>query len=214
MDSLGKGALVASAILMMGLLGCGADPGGSFLDDGFTNQSLPIGGVLEQIQLGYQDLKNESYTGARGRFLRIIGDGPQNSDASMAWAGVGFTDTRQLGTAEGIAEFETAFELDNSNPDARVGLAGALISRGEPADIDRAVTLLEGLDSGNPSFTYADRFGLGISNAEVHALLAYALRVDGQVEKSNTQKDIAGNLDANVDDTTVDQILTVLAFLP
>lgn len=209
-----RGALLACLVGIGALLGCGADPGGDFLEDGFGPQSLPIGGAAEKIQVGYQRLESGNLTSARAEFLEVIDDNPSNADASQAWAGVGFVDTRQLGTAEAIREFERAIELDPGNPDARVGLAGALISRGEPADIDTAIDLLQGLDTGNPSFVYEDRFKLGITNAEVHALLAYALRVDGQINASNTQRNIAQQLDANVDDTTVDQILAVLAFLP
>lgn len=210
-----KRALLAGGMgILLALLGCGADPGGDFLDDGFGPQVLPIAGASEKIQTGYQQLSAGALTGARGIFLQVIGDNATAGERSQAWTGVGFVDTRQLGTAEGIEEFETGFSLDNTNPDARVGLAGALISRGEPADIDRAITLLQGIQPGNENFVYTDRFRLGISNAEVHALLAYALRVDGQLQASQRQRDIAQNLDANVDDTTVDQILSVLAFLP
>lgn len=206
-------AMVVGACLLGPSLGCGADPGGDFLDDGF-GPGLPIGGVAEEIQLAYQQLAGGSHTAARGKFLAVVDDNPTTQEASQAWAGIGFVDTRQLGTAEGLVEFEKAWELDDKNPDARVGLAGALISRGQPADIDRAIDLLRGLDPGNENFVYQDRFDLGITNAEVHALLAYALRVDGQTAASNVQRGIAQQLDANVDDTTVDQILSVLAFLP
>ncbi len=202
------------AVLALGLGGCGADPGGDFLEDGFGPQSLPIGGVAERIQTGYQRLESGSLTAARGVFLQVIEDNPTAAEASQAWAGVGFVDTRQLGTSEGLAEFEEAHRLDAKNPDARVGFAGALISRGQPEDIDRAVALLEGIDPKNVNFVYTDRFRLGITNAEVHALLAYAYAVDGQRDKSDVQRGIAQQLDANVDDTTVDQILSVLAFLP
>lgn len=213
-DSLRRAVLLAGTLLLVGLVGCGADPGGDFLDDGFTQDGLPIGTIQEKIVSAYEALAANSLTQARNSFLTIIGDGPSDANKSQAWAGIGFVDARNLGTAEAITEFQTAYDLDNTNPDARVGLAGALISRGTAADIDEAINLLEGLDTGNPSFTYTDRYKLGISNAEVHAMLAYALRVDGQVQASNTQRDIAQNLDANVDDTTVDQILDVLAFLP
>lgn len=206
--------LLVAALLTMGLVGCGADPGGDFLDDGLNPQSLPLGGILEEIQKGYQEVANGALTTARGIFLRIVGDSPTPGQASQAWTGIGFVDTRQLGSAEGLQEFRTAYDLDNSNPDARVGYAGALISRGNPEDIDLAIALLQGIDDGNDQFVYTDRFSLGITNAEVHALLAYALRVDGQVAASNIQKQIAQNLDANVDDTAVDQILSVLDFLP
>ena len=57
-------------------------------------------------------------------FLKILSDNPTGAQASQAWAGIGYVDTRSLGTSEGINEFEQAVTLDARNPDAAVGLAG------------------------------------------------------------------------------------------
>jgi len=206
--------LLAVAALSVTLLGCGAEPGGDFLDGDTFDQQMPISGALQKIAQAYDLLASGSISSARQSFLVVVEDRPKAADLSMAKVGVGFCDVRTLGSSEGLAEFEEAFTADPTNPDARVGLAGALISRGKPEDVRRAVTLLEEIDKGNTNFVYTDRWKLGISNAEVHALLAYAYRLTGDKDKSRVQADIARALDANLDDTTVDQILSVLEFIP
>lgn len=199
--------------LCLGLLGCGADPGADFMDGDYIDHNLPISGALQKIVQGYDLLHSGSNQAARQVFLQVIQDQPKASDLSMAKVGIGISDMRTLGTSEGMTEFREAYNADNTNADARVYLAGALISRGENENIQEAVSLLEGLDAGNASFIYEDRFQTGLSNAEAHALLAYAYAIDGQTSKSKTQADIARSLDANMDDTTVDQILSTLAFI-
>jgi len=105
--------------------------------------------------------------------------------------------------------------FQNAGKEASITLFPTLLAgQASSEDITEAVSLLEGIEAGNQNFTYEDRFKLGISNAEVHALLAYAYRLAGQKDKSKVQADIARALDANMDDTTVDQILSVLDFIP
>lgn len=211
-----KASLLATGVILLGgLLGCGADPAPDLFDDGFGREILPVGGILDEIEAGYQSIRNGQFTSAREKFTNLLTAQPTDAQASMIWTGIGYIDIRQLGTAEGQSELKRAHDLDPTNEDARVLYAGILISRGEPADIDQAVDLLKGIDPPkNPDFPYADRFNLGISKAEVHALLAYALKLDGQDETSEIHRTIAEREDADVNDTTVDQILSVLEFLP
>jgi len=206
--------VVLGLSVTLGIFGCGANPGAEFIDGDIDDYGLPVNGVDQKVQQGYQYLAAGSYNAARGTFEQVLADRPSSSQRSQALVGVGFADSRTLGTSEGIAEFQQAYETDGTNPDARVGYAGALITRGRQEDIQLAVQLLEGLSPGNPNFTYTDRFNLGISNAEVHALLAYAYRANGDTAKSNQQAEIARTLDANMDNTAVDQILDVLSFIP
>jgi len=203
-----------SLTITLGIFGCGANPGAEFMDGDIGDIGLPVNGVTQAIQQAYQYLAAGSYNAARASFEVVLAGSTSTTQRSQALIGVGFADARSLGTAEGIAEFEDGYDANSANPDARVGYAGALITRGRTEDISLAVQLLEGLDAGNANFVYTDRFGLGISNAEVHALLAYAYRANGEEAKSNVQADIARNLDASLDNTAVDQILDVLAFIP
>ncbi|MBI4863327.1 MAG: hypothetical protein HY815_24135, partial [Candidatus Riflebacteria bacterium] len=114
------------------LVGCGSDPGGDFIVGDIKNSQLPIAGAQKKLQEAFDLFKNGAYTQAREGFLKVLGDQPSPTDRAEALAGVGFCDVRLKGSQDGIAEFEQALATDSKNQDARVGLAGALISRGSP----------------------------------------------------------------------------------
>ena len=196
------------------LLGCGSDPGGSFIAGNQEANQLPITGPAQKLTEAFGQFKSGSFTVARDNFLKILGDSPNAADRAQALAGVGFCDVRLRGSQDGIAEFEQALGVDSKNQDARVGLAGALISRGAPTDILRAIDLIQGIDPGNVEFHYVDKFGTGIKDAEVHALLAYALFVSGDQAGSQTQIAIARRLDPNFNNTNTGQIINVISFIP
>lgn len=196
------------------LTGCGSDPGGDFIVGDKQNSQLPISGPAQKLTEAFDRFRTGAFTTARDLFLKILEDSPSPADRAQALAGVGFCDVRLRGSQDGIAEFEQALTIDSKNQDARVGLAGALISRGAPTDILRAIDLIQGIDPGNPEFTYVDRFGTGIKNAEVHALLAYALFVSGDSAGSQTQIGIARRLDPNFNNTNTGQIINVISFIP
>ena len=211
-----KRCLLAGAVLSGGalLIGCGSDPGGSFTTGTIQNNQLPIVGASQKLTDAYSQFKSGAFSAARDSFLKIISDNPTPAEKAQALSGAGFCDVRLKGSQNGIAEFQQGHATDPNNQDSRVGLAGALISRGAPADILQAVDLLQGIDPGNPSFTYVDKFGIGITNAEVHALLAYALFVSGDQTGANTQIGIARRLDPNFNNTNVGQIINVISFIP
>lgn len=206
--------LVLLVVFAVALIGCGSDPGGDFIVGDTKSSQLPISGPQQKLVEGFTQFKNGAFTTARDLFLKILGDSPSAADRAQALAGVGFCDVRLKGSQDGIAEFEQAIATDSKNQDARVGLAGALISRGAPTDILRAIELLQGIDPGNPEFVYTDKFGTGIKNAEVHALLAYALFVSGDQAGAQTQIAIARRLDPNFNSTNVGQIINVISFIP
>jgi len=196
------------------LVGCGSDPGGDFIQGSQATSTLPITGPSQLLTTAFASFKSGAFTTARDQFTTILGDSPNASDRAQAEAGVAFCDVRLKGSQDGISEFEQALTFDSKNQDARVGLAGALVSRGAPADILRAIDLLEGIDPGNPNFVYTDKFGTGIKNAEVHALLGYALFVSGDQAGANTQVGIAKQLDPNFANTNTGQIINVISFIP
>lgn len=203
-----------SMLVLLAIAGCGADPGGEFVNGDFAQTTIPISGPTQKIQQGYTLFKAGNFLGSEGVFRQVIADNPTPSDQAEALAGLGFSLVRQRGSSAGIPSFEQALELDARNSNARVGLGGALISRGSRADIERAVEVLQGIAPGNPEFTYVDAFGIGIRDPEVHALLAYALFVQGDRTNANNQAEIARSRDADLDDTATDQILEVLGFIP
>lgn len=206
--------LMVLASWMAALTGCGSDPGGDFIVGDKSNSQLPISGPAQKLIEAFNSFKAGSYTTARDQFLIILGDSPNAADRAEAQAGVAFCSVRLLGSQAGIADFEKGLLSDSKNQDCRVGLAGALVSRGAPADILRAIDLIQGIDPGNAEFTYVDTFGTGIKNAEVHALLAYALFVSGDSVNSQVQIGIARRLDPNFDKTNTGQIINVISFIP
>ncbi len=204
---------VLSAITMI-MLGCGADPGGEFVNGDFTNNVAPIVGASGKITQAYALFKQGNFTGSAAVFNQVLGDNPIASERAEALAGLGFSNVRLQGSASGIANFEEALRTDGRNADARVGLGGALISRGSSDDIRKSITTLQDISPGNPEFVFVDQFGIGITDAEVHALLAYALFVNGDRAASSAQQAVARSRDAANQNTSVDQILKVLGFIP
>ncbi len=204
-------ALLAIAI---GMVGCGADPGGEFVNGDFTDRVAPVLGASSKIEQAYGLFKSGNYSGAAAIFNQVLADNPVASERAEALAGLGFSNVRLKGSASGIANFEEALRVYPKNQNARVGLGGALISRGGSDDIKRSITTLQGIDPANPSFVYTDQFGIGITDAEVHALLAYALFVDGDRSASANQASLARSRDAQNQNTSVDQIVKVLGFIP
>ncbi len=208
--------LFGSALLWIAvaMLGCGADPGGEFVNGDFTNNVAPVVGASGKIVQAYGLFKQANYTGAQTIFKTVLTDNPIASERAEALAGNAFCDVRLKGSTTGITGFESALSTDTANQNARVGLGGALISRGTSDDIKRAIEVLQGIQTGNAEFRYVDQYGVGISDAEVHALLAYALFVNGDRSASATQAAIARSRDAQNTNTSVDQIVKVLGFIP
>ena len=103
-------AVGLALMLSIGLLGCGADPGAEFLDGDIFDTDLPIGGTLQRIVQGYEQLAAGQHLTARTTFLTVINDKPKAADLSMAKVGVGYVDVRTLGSSEAIQEFKRYFE--------------------------------------------------------------------------------------------------------
>ena len=206
---------IFSILISLIVLGCGAAPGGDSLDGANGDLGLPLSGAEAKVETSWTLFKDGSISAAKQSFQQVIAsDDATATDMAEAYAGIGWVNVKQSGSSAGIADFRTALVKDGTQDDARVGLAGALISKGTRADVDEAATIIEGIDSGNTQFTYVDRFNVGVTNAEVHAMLAYAYFVQGNRLKADQQMAIARDLDAEFSGTAVDQIDEVLSFIP
>lgn len=202
-------------IISLGILGCGASPGGDSLDGANGDLGLPLSGAAAKVQTSWSLFKDGSLSAAKQSFQQVASSSDATSkDLADAHAGIGWVNVKQSGSSAGISDFRASLAKDASQPDARVGLAGALISKGTRTDIDEVVEVLSGIDPGNPNFTYVDEFNTGVSNAEAHAMLAYAYFVQGNRAKADEQIKIASDLDAEFSNTPVDQIREILAFIP
>ncbi len=196
------------------IMGCGAAPGGDTLDGANGDLGLPLSGVAQEIRTSWGLFKDGSYSASKAAFETALAADGTVAEKSEIRAGLGWCHVKLSGSQAGIDQFRQALQLNTNQNDARVGLAGALISKGSKEDIQEAITLLEGLDAGNANFVYNDVNKVGVSNAEAHAMLAYAYFVQGNRTKSNEQIRIASDLDSQFSGTPVDQIAEVLKFIP
>lgn len=203
--------------VMVGLvmLGCGAAPGGDSLDGANSDLGLPVSGAAAKVQQGWTTFKDGGFSTSKELFNQVIGSGDAtNLELADAYAGMGWAEVKLNGSNSGIPSFRNALSKNAKQEDALVGLAGALVSKGDRTSIDEAVSLLEGLGDGGGTFTYFDEYNVGVSNAEAHALLAYGYFVQGNRSKADQQIAIARDLDSQFSGTPVDQIDDILSFIP
>lgn len=98
--------------------------------------------------------------------------------------------------------------------DAKVGLGAAYMQLGSLTDLEEAIEVLYvQLFGGNPRYNYSQRRSTGVTNAEVHAMLAYAFAATGDVEKSEEQMAYAKELNPNYSGQTIDQLFKAIEFL-
>lgn len=216
-NKLYKNIILRTLLLVASLLmvGCGAAPGGDSLDGANSDLGLPLSGASENNSAAWNTFKDSSYSASKTLFSKTINSGDATAaDLSEAYAGRGWAEVKLSGSSHGISDFRLALDKNPSQPEALVGLAGALISKGERTNIDEAVTLLEKLSSGVGNFTFVDRYNVGVTNAEAHAMLAYAYFVQGNRAKADEQISIARDLDSQFAGTPVDQIDEILSFIP
>ena len=209
--------LIRIIAIMVGLvmIGCGAAPGGDTLDGANSDLGLPVTGVAQNNQAAWNTFSDGSYTGAKELFNKTLSSGDATAhEMAEAYAGLGWAKVKLHGSASGIPDFRMALEKDSNHPEARVGLAGALISKGEKSEITEAAGLLEGLDNSQGQFTFHDDHNVGVTNAEAHAMLAYAYFVTGNRQKADEQISLARDLDSQFSGTPVDQIDDILSFIP
>ncbi|PCJ19832.1 MAG: hypothetical protein COB02_06500 [Candidatus Cloacimonadota bacterium] len=206
---------IFTLILSLILMGCGAAPGGDSLDGANGDFGLPLSGATQNNNTSWSLFKDGSYSSSQQTFLQTLNtESASSAELADAHSGIGWSKVKLTGSASGIQSFRDALAKNSNQPEARVGLAGALISKGTKEEISEAVTVLEGIDPNNSNFTFFDRYNIGVSNAEAHALLAYAYFVKGDRTKANVQIKVASDLDAQFSGTTVDQIAEILQFIP
>ena len=158
------------------------------------------------------DLVNKGqYESAVTMFNTVLNDSPNADEGAEANNGLGWARSRLGKLEDGMVWFERA--IDRSD-DAKVGLAGAYIQRASKADLEAAVTLLfTKLGNDNPHFTYTPRRPTGVSNAECHAMLAFALAGVGRGEDATEQLEYAKELQPEWASSTADQIGRMVDFL-
>jgi len=129
--------------------------------------------------------------------LAVAQTAEQRIDASN---GLGWSLARSSKIIESVQYFETAAP---TVPEAKVGLAGALLHRRQGTDIQRAATLLKELP---PQTFVASHSQLGLTRPRVLALAALACAFAGDTTNARTYMSLASQEDAIQPGTTVDRI--------
>lgn len=173
------------------LAGCGGGSGGS--GDDFDSLRRTTGVVLTtQVELlaeSWNLLSLRSYQAAIEKFNKVLNDNPTEAQRYEAITGIGFSVAKKDSAMASLSYFEQAWQYNN---DARAGYAGALISRGTQEDMDKVIKVLESIDVNNPlKFNYTPRKETGVTNADLHAMLAYAYFSRGNLDKATIHIDYA-----------------------
>ncbi|MBF0542956.1 MAG: hypothetical protein HQM08_00910 [Candidatus Riflebacteria bacterium] len=158
----------------------------------------------------WQDFQYGAYSSAISKFNQVLTlsnvSASQKADANN---GLGWSNTKSTGLESGYNFFSQAA---SSNDEARIGLASAIIRRGQKSGFTQAVTLLEQVGLVNTSFRFQSTHSIGVSNAEAHALLAFAYFWRGGVgdqDKARSQISTARTEDGS-SDSSVAQIYKTL----
>ncbi|HNV68998.1 MAG TPA: tetratricopeptide repeat protein [Candidatus Ozemobacteraceae bacterium] len=160
---------------------------------------------------GWDLITKGQYESAITMFNKVLGDSPTDEEAAEANNGLGWAKSRLGKLEDGMLWFERAISHSH---DAKVGLAGAYIQRSSKADLEMAADLLyKQLGGENPHFKYTPRRQTGVTDAECHAMLAYAFAAIGRAEEATEQLEYAKELQPEWASSTSDQIGRMVDFL-
>lgn len=197
--------------LMFGLTGCTGGVNG----EGDSNYSYNIGTPIVRgnafNDLGWDYIGKGQFDSSIAQFNKVLNDNPTEDEKAEANNGIGWAKGYLGELKDGMPWFEKARHISN---DAKVGLAAAYLQKASRSDMEMVVDLLyKQLGSENPHFKYASRRNNGVSDAEVHAMLAYAFAAIGRDEEAREQLDYAKELNPSWANSTIDQIGKVVDFL-
>ncbi len=160
---------------------------------------------------GWELITKGQYESAITMFNKVLADSPTAQEEAEANNGLGWARSRLGKLEDGMLWFEKAI---NYSDDAKVGLAGAYIQRSSKADLEMAADLLfKSLGKENPHFKYTARRPTGVTDAECHAMLAYAFAAIGRAEEATEQLEYAKELQPNWASSTADQVGRMVDFL-
>ncbi len=159
---------------------------------------------------GWHEMRTGNWFAAISRFEAVLAlTTATPSERDQANNGLGWAYTRASGLEAGFTFFSAA---SANVGESKVGLAAALIHRGQISGVDQAISLLEAENIGISSFVYTPPHPIGVSSPEAHALLAYAYfwrNNAGDDQKAREQITAARAVDRSAN-TSVGQIYAVL----
>lgn len=205
------GVILLALSLTVGLTGCTGGVNG----EGDSAYSYDIGTPIVRGNAfndqGWSYIEKGQYDSSIAQFNKVLNDNPTDDEKAEANNGIGWAKAYLGQLKDGMPWFEKAKDISN---DAKVGLAGAYVQLASRSDMEKVIDLLaKQLGNEDPHFKYVPRRNTGVSDAEVHAMLAYAYAATGQDELARDQLDYAKELSPVWDGTTLDQIGQVVEFL-
>jgi len=204
------GVLTALPFMIL-LTGCGGGVNGEG-----TNQYPQTGGVTivraDSFNDKGWDLMNKGqWESAVGAFQQVLSDNPTAEEAAEANNGLGWARSRIGTLADGMPWFGKALALSD---DAKVGFGAAYVQKGSKTDLEMAVDIFfKQLGKENSHFHYVPRRNTGMSDAEVHALLAYAYAGVGNEQEALDQMSFAKELNPEWAGSTIGQLDKMVEFL-
>jgi tetratricopeptide (TPR) repeat protein len=204
--------IITSILMLVAFTGCsgGGVNGGGTAPKPSTDVNAVIRGNSD-LEVGWDYLAKGLYDSAITSFNKVLDKSPTQNEKAEANNGIGWAKSFNGQLKDGMKWFILAKELNN---DAIVGLAAAYFQQASKTDMEEVVELLMvELGKNNPTFIYTASRPVGVTNAEVHAMLAYAYAVLGKDESAYLQLELAKELDPKYETTTVGQILAGVEFL-
>jgi tetratricopeptide (TPR) repeat protein len=181
--------------LVITLSGCGGGVAGEGTNSYAQTQGTAIIRPSSFIEQGWSMMEKGQYDSAIAKFNMCLSDASNQDERIEAYNGLGWARTRLGSLYDGISWFQKA--AGHSKADLKAGYE----------------LLFKDLGKGNPHFNYAPRRPTGVTNAECHALLAYACAGLGKLEEAADQIEYAKELNPNYAGTTIDQINRVIDFM-
>ncbi|NCB39349.1 MAG: hypothetical protein EOM80_11335 [Erysipelotrichia bacterium] len=183
--------LFAILAIIMIASGCGGGGGGSGRYTIPTEIPTPgTGGggsiadadVDSLIASAWEDFAYGAYSSATSKFNQALSiDTITDTQKVKAYNGLGWSLTRATGLESGYSAFTQSSAANN---EAKIGLASALIQRGDMVSMGEALRLLEEIGLKDLTYVFASTNPIEISNAEAHAMLSWCY-----FWRNNTAKD-------------------------
>ncbi len=204
------GVLIALPVMIF-LSGCGGGVNGEGTNQYPQTGGIPIVRADSFNDQGWDLFAKAQYESAIGMFQKVLADNPTPEEEAEANNGLGWARARLGMLTDGMPWFEKAAGLSD---DAKVGLAAAYVQKGSKTDLEIALRILyRDLGKENPHFHYVPRRKNGVTDAEVHALLAYIYAALGKNDEALDQMDFAKELNPQWANTTIDQLDKMVTFL-
>ncbi|KAF1080434.1 MAG: hypothetical protein GQF41_3258 [Candidatus Rifleibacterium amylolyticum] len=205
------GLILLALSLAVGLTGCSGGVNG----EGDSSYSYDIGTPIVRGNTfndqGWAHIDKGQYDSAITQFNKVLGDNPTDDEKAEANNGIGWCKAYLGQLKDGMPWFEKASAISD---DAKIGLAGAYIQMASRSDMEKVIDLIfKQLGKEDPHFKYVARRNTKVSDAEAHAMLAYAYAATGHDELAREQLDYAKELSPNWEGTTLDQLGKVVEFL-